>query len=480
MVRCSTRYGICGRLLHTHPITSASRPEAFVSSPWIKRNSAVAIDDLVLTKRNMSYRSGGRGRGGGRGEYYKNKYSGGGRGRGRGGGRSNAGGGVSRSPTGGGSYADLKLALQQLDGKQYPAYHDLETPATRAWVNENQGFSLYIGRTQSDPFAPPTRCRIIVPASTAQLPPELYSNRIRSMALSDYLHRIMYAKCQGMGANAGLSGNNKSWSGQKGGDVQIMEPCQHVLEQSAVTVNPQTGDVCAQLTINLPARGRTILGRAAENIFDHVLGTLMNNGLRFAALNATMLQQHVESVEDQCWLQKQLLPQNLVAFVRNGAILPRASGVDDRPMASTESPIPFESPSSLEVKFTLPNSKSVITGMGIKNGVTLICGGGFHGKSTLLAALQVGVYPKTPGDGREFCVTNESAVKIRAEDGRCITSVDISPFITNLPFGKDTTCFSTPDASGSTSQASNIIEVSGREERLRVLNRPRRNRIFAA
>lgn len=42
--------------------------------------------------------------------------------------------------------------------------------------------------------------------------------------------------------------------------------------------------------------------------------------------------------------------------------------------------------------------------------------------------------------------------------GRSINRVDIRPFINNLPFGRDTSTFSTQDASGSTSQAANIIE----------------------
>ena len=128
---------------------------------------------------------------------------------------------------------------------------------------------------------------------------------------------------------------------------------------------------------------------------------------------------------------------------------------------SSDNAIPFQSPPSLQTSFTLPNSGVTLAGMGIPKGITLICGGGFHGKSTLLEALQLAVYYKIPGDGREFCVTSAKAAKIRAEDGRCINAVDISSFIKNLPFGKDTTCFSTADGSGSTSQASNIVEVSG-------------------
>lgn len=407
---------------------------------------------------SSSYRGGrgGGGRGGrGRGEYYKNKYGGGGRG------RSGRGQQQQQQPrannNAGGSYQDLMRILAQIDGRQYPAYHDLETNV--GWRNDAAGFSLLIGRAQSDPFAPPTRCRVIVDSKTAMFPPSLYSNKIRSIALADYLLRALHSTCLSLGANAALSSGNKSWSGPKGGDIQVMEPCQHVLEQSAVTIDTQTGNVIAQITINLPARGRTVLGQVASQLLDQTLTTLIQQSLRYSALNANRLKAHVDSVEDQAWLQGQLEARGLVAFVPNGALLPRASGVDDRPM-DAKSAILFESPRRLQVSFTPPNAGTEISGMGIPKGITLICGGGFHGKSTLLQALQVGVYFKIPGDGREFCLTNPSACKIRAEDGRNVTDVDISPFITNLPFGKDTTCFSTPDASGSTSQATNIIEVS--------------------
>jgi predicted ABC-class ATPase len=206
------------------------------------------------------------------------------------------------------------------------------------------------------------------------------------------------------------------------------------------------------------------LAHAAQYIFSNVLPLLIQDSLVFESLSANMLmqhvQQHVDSVEEQLWLQDQLDDAGLVAFVRNGAILPRVSGAADLPMLAANGAIPFQSPPNLEVSFTLPITGTIVTGMGMRKGVTLICGGGFHGKSTLLQTLQLGVYSKIPGDGREFCVTSANAMNIRAEDGRCVKSVDISPFINNLPFGKDTKCFSTLDASGSTSQATNIVEVS--------------------
>jgi predicted ABC-class ATPase len=172
---------------------------------------------------------------------------------------------------------------------------------------------------------------------------------------------------------------------------------------------------------------------------------------------------HVLNVEDQEWIRANLEIRGLVAFVPDGAILPRKSGADDHPMddvAGGAKVVRFHSPDSLRVSFDLPNMGKTLAGIGIRKGITLITGGGFHGKSTLLSALQVGMYNKIPGDGREFCVCAPNAVKIRAEDGRSVSEVNISPFINNLPFGKGTESFSTTDSSGSTSQAANIMEVS--------------------
>ncbi|KAG7347002.1 ABC transporter ATPase [Nitzschia inconspicua] len=406
----------------------------------------------------MSYSSGrgrgGRGRGGGRGEYYKNKYGSGGRSVSTGRGSSD-GQEKSSSPTGGGSYHELQSLLQRLDGKSYPAYHDLDTPMDRGWVNSVGKYTLFVAKAQSDPFAPPTRCRIVVDASKAAIPKELYSNKVRSMALADFLLRRLHETCQKLGADDSLHGNG--WSGPKGGDLQVLEPCQHVLEQSAVRIDEQ-GNVIAQFTVNLPARGRTILGRTAETIFGRTIPTIVERSLQYNSLTAIQLKQHVDMVEDQVWLQSQLEARNLVAFVRKGAILPRFSGADDRPM-DKKSAVPFVFPKRLEVSFELPNAGKEVTGLGIPKGVTLICGGGFHGKSTLLATLEKGIYPKIPDDGREFCMTSKDACKIRAEDGRHVQAVDISNFINNLPGGKDTTCFCSMDASGSTSQAANIVEA---------------------
>lgn len=441
----------------------------------------------------------GGGGGRGRGEYYRQKY-GGGRGRGGGGGRGGGAGrgghggqhsNASRRTTaagggggggGGGTYEDLRRLLLSIDGRQYPSYHDIETNNNElsggggGWVHNSNGvvFVLHVGRTQSDPFAPPTRCRVTVPSTSSLssssssktnhpqplLPRSVLTNTIRRLAAADFLWRRLYENCVRMGADRAANNSGGGWKGPKGGDLQILQPTQHVTEQSAVTVQPD-GTIQCCLTINLPARGRTVLGDAAWRVLGPTLAQLIQRSILGAvATDAAVaaLTRHVDSIEDQVWLQQQLDGAGLVSFVRNGAILPRASGVDDRPLTSTRV-VPFQSPLSLQTSFTLPNAGVTVTGMGIPKGITLICGGGFHGKSTLLEALQLAVYPKIPGDGREFCCTSIKAAKIRAEDGRAVNDVDISSFIRNLPFGDDTTHFTTADASGSTSQASNIVEA---------------------
>lgn len=222
--------------------------------------------------------------------------------------------------------------------------------------------------------------------------------------------------------------------------------------------------------MNLPARGRTIQGHRAAQIFDRTLPQLVQKALVYTALDSSAVTRHVLTVEDQEWVRSNLEIRGLVAFVPDGALLPRRSGADDRPMEDPPAGagdggfrprlVRFNSPDTMRVSFDLPNMGKALAGIGIRKGITLVVGGGFHGKSTLLAALEKGMYNKIPGDGREFCVCSPSAVKIRAEDGRSVSKVNISPFINNLPFGQGTESFTTADASGSTSQAANIMEVS--------------------
>ncbi|WNZ25914.1 ABC-ATPase domain-containing protein [Leptolyngbya sp. NK1-12] len=329
--------------------------------------------------------------------------------------------------------------LLHLDQRSYKAYKAIEGRY------RFRDFWLMVDHVQGDPFAAPSRMRIQIPQATAGFPRALYQTRSREIALRDYLNRQFGHVAAQMAAKRG-SGNS--------GLIAIARPTQQVLERTAVWIDDQQLEV--RFTVGLPARGRTILGRQAAELLCDDLPAIVDQALLYKALDAKAIQQHVETVEDADWLRQQLAGQGLVAFIPDGAILPRSSGVDELPLR--ESVVPFMSPASLRVEFERPN-QGKISGMGIPSGVTLIVGGGYHGKSTLLEAISLGVYNHIPDDGREQIVTEATAVKIRAEDGRSIIGVDISPFINHLPQGRSTSHFSSQNASGSTSQAANIMEA---------------------
>ncbi|MCS7222109.1 MAG: ABC-ATPase domain-containing protein [Anaerolineae bacterium] len=334
---------------------------------------------------------------------------------------------------------DLRETLRRLDGRGYPAYKDL---ASRY---EFPNFTLFIDHVQGDPFAAPSRLRVRVPQSIARFGVSTFTPRSREIALRDFLCRRFAAACRQAAERRG-SGHS--------GLLAMDMPGQEILERTAVLV---TADwVEARFVAGLPAAGRRILGRQAIEMLCEDLPLIVEQALLARNQPKEALLEHLRVAEDADILREQLDVLGLVAFVADGAILPRRSGVDDRPLDCGA--IPFTSPESLRVTVELPHAGRV-TGMGIPRGVTLIVGGGYHGKSTLLSAIERGVYNHIPGDGRERVVTHPAAVKVRAEDGRRIAGVDISPFIANLPFGIDTRCFTTDNASGSTSQAANIIEA---------------------
>jgi predicted ABC-class ATPase len=189
---------------------------------------------------------------------------------------------------------------------------------------------------------------------------------------------------------------------------------------------------------------------------------IVEQALMWKNLDQDQCLSFVECVENQEVVRRKLNESGLVAFVVNGAVLPRESGISDRPL-SGDQVVRFQAPTSLETQIEVPNQlhggETVVRGLGIPKGVTLIVGGGYHGKSTLLKALEKCVYAHIPDDGREYVVTTKDAVKIRAEDGRRVESVNINPFITNLPQKISTDSFCSEDASGSTSQATNIMEA---------------------
>lgn len=333
----------------------------------------------------------------------------------------------------------LRTLLHRIDRQSYKAYKDIRG------TYEFPNFTLLIDYVQGDPFASPSRLRVIVPQAVAQFPEELFRSPSRAIALRDFLTRRFAEMAESLRAKRG-SGNS--------GLIDIAPAGQQILERTAVLVSPQ--EIEARFVVGLPAQGRTVLGRQAAELLCEDLPLIVARSLRYSSLDAVAVEQHVAEAEDADWLRSQLDERNLVVFIPDGAILPRQSGVSDAPLQ--QGALPFRSPDSLRVEFIRPN-QGRITGMGIPRGVTLIVGGGYHGKSTLLRAIAGGVYNHIPGDGREQLVTDSAAMKIRAEDGRSVAGVNISPFINHLPQGRSTTQFSTPNASGSTSQAASIMEA---------------------
>ena len=337
------------------------------------------------------------------------------------------------------SSIDLRQHLLRLDQKSYKAYKDIQGRYTFP------NFTLTIDRVQGDPFAAPSQMRVRVPQAIAGFPRSLYNSRCREIALRDYLTR----QCDRvMGELRQRRGSGKS------GLMAVNPPGQTILERTSAWVTPEWVEV--RFVVGLPAWGRRIAGHEAADMLGHDLPEWVDRCLRYASLDAQALQTHVDTSEDADCLRQQLTERGLVAFVANGAVLPRRSGVDDRPLQ--QGAVPFQAPESLQVTLHCPH-QGAVTGLGIPAGVTLIVGGGYHGKSTLLRAIELGIYNHIPGDGREGVVSNPTAVKIRAEDGRSVAGVNISPFINQLPQGKSTVQFSTPNASGSISQAANIIEA---------------------
>lgn len=334
---------------------------------------------------------------------------------------------------------DLYDQLHRLDGQGYGAYKGLKGEY------DFGDFTLYIDHVQGDPFAAPSRVRVVVPQAVAGFPSDLWELPCRAIALADYLTREFYRATE---VRQRQSGSGKS------GMIGIVRPSQAMLNRSAAKVTAESVEL--RFTVGLPAFGRRIAGRQAAELLCRSVPALVEETLVYSALDRGKIQHHADTAEDAEALRSQLSAHNLVAFVVDGAILPRRSGVDERPLV--DQAIPFKSPESLRVMLRCPHAGEV-TGMGIPAGITLIVGGGYHGKSTLLRAIEAGVYNHVPQDGRHQVVTDRLAMKVRAEDGRSIVGVDISPFIGSLPQGKSTQNFSTPNASGSTSQAANIIEA---------------------
>lgn len=338
----------------------------------------------------------------------------------------------------------LQNELKRIDHRGYPAYKDLK--GSYDFVK----YTLNIEHVQGDPFASPSSLSVGINGKTAGFPKNYYDEYHRRIALEDFILRRFSMAVSKISFKAKGSG--------KSGMVSASQPGQEIMERSACHVDENTGEVLFRFVVGFPARGRSIDAGELEKILFRLLpDAVEKSGIfkLFKEQEKSKLREQIELADDQKELRKLTEENGFAAFIADGSVLPRESGISQKPMKNA---VLFKSPESMQVSFDLPH-KGQITGMGIKKGVTLIVGGGYHGKSTLLQTLEKAVYPHIAGDGREYIVTDATGVKLRAEDGRSVADEDISLFIRNLPNGKDTTKFSTLDASGSTSQAANTVEA---------------------
>lgn len=333
---------------------------------------------------------------------------------------------------------ELRQQLRSINRKSYPAYKGLKG------LYHFGNYILSIDHVQGDPFASPSHVSIQISHRDAGFPVEYYKDTLTGTTLCDYLTRQFEKQVSQYSFRAKGSG--------KSGLLTVSHCGQEILSRTACEITEK--GITARFFVGFPANGRTINATELEKIFFDFLPVCIQKSFFYSSLNAKELQNYIELAEDQEFIRQTLPAKNLCAFIADGSILPRESGISSRPMKAS---VPFTSPDSLRISINLPH-KGKITGMGIPKGITLIVGGGYHGKSTLLNALELGVYNHIPGDGREYVITDATAVKLRSEDGRFIKDVDISMFINDLPNKKDTRCFSTLDASGSTSQAAGIVE----------------------
>lgn len=400
------------------------------------------------SERGGSHRDdrGGRGHRGGGDRGYRGGHGGGGRGY-----RDGAGGyrggdrGRSRrvydDEPRDGLLSDLVGHLHALDGRSYAAYK-----AIVGRYRAPAGWFLHIDRVQSDPYAPPTRIHVDVPTDLHGLAlldeADLLVDVDRRLAVGDFLTRELHA-------------------GFRGTALSIASPGQEILERSSVILRPDEQKEGAGWVLEirgrlaLPAQGRSIQGREASRIVGRDLVRELEEATDLTGERGDRLVRHVATLEDHRALRAAVARNGWVSFLADGAVLPRRSGVSDEPL---DGGVPLQAPDSMAATVELPHAGSV-RGTVVEAGVSVIVGGGYHGKSTLLSAIERGVYPHVPGDGRELVATVPDAVKVRAADGRAVTGVDLTPFISHLPAGRDTASFTTRNASGSTSQAASIIEA---------------------
>ena len=287
------------------------------------------------------------------------------------------------------SYNDLQSQLKTIDHKSYPLYKSLRGSY------QFPKYILSIDHVQGDPFAAPSDVRVTVDAKAAGFPAFAMKDKLTRTALADELLRNFAAKVNQFNFKAKGSG--------KSGLISVTHCGQEVLQRTACEISEK--EITARFAVGFPANGRTINAKELEKILFEYLPQCVEQSFYYKNLNAQKVKEAVELAEDQQAIREKLPELGLAAFVADDSVLPRESGISSKPM---KQPVKFVSPETMRVTLELPH-RGKITGMGVPKGITLIVGGGYHGKSTLLNALELGVYNHIAGDGREYVIADETA-----------------------------------------------------------------------
>ena len=333
------------------------------------------------------------------------------------------------------SMRELKELLRKIDGKPYSRYKSL-----RGKIILYDNAKAILTKVQSDPHATPSVIEVVIPKEIHKLPKEILINEPKT-PIEDFICRRLYEITKKLRRKCG-----DGYSCYLG----IPRPGPWILKRSSVEIKGL--ELILRFYIGLPAKKRRILGNEATKlllkdipkVIDYIVK--VNNDVE-------KLKRHIELFKDQEYLREWLYSHGYTVFIPNNSILPRESSISQKPLTNA---IPFISPKELEVCIDLPSGKHVC-GMALPEGIIVITGGGYQGKTTLLESIQDGIYNHVLGDGREYVVSRRYTVVVRAEDGRIVNNVDISNFIKELP-SSDPSNFRSLKASGSTSMAASISE----------------------
>lgn len=333
----------------------------------------------------------------------------------------------------------LRDKIVAINGKGFQSYQDL------AGAYRFDRFVLYLDSIQSDPVAAPTRARVRVDQAEVQVPLDLCTTPAQQIALADFLARRVQEAIR--------KHVRSRWSGRLA-PLAIDAGGQTILARTACVLSEDAIEV--RLAIGLPSEGRKVLARAAQTLLFEELPSVVAGGLVWMNLDGDAGRRHVALMDDYLALRDALAPLGLVAFLADGSVLPREPGFGDGSLRARA--VPLHAPDELAVTVSLPH-RGAVRGLGIRAGITVVCGGAFSGKSTLVAAIGAGVYPHVPGDGREYVATVPDAILLCGEPGRRIERVDVSAFFREVPQRHDVKAFAVEHATGVEAMAAATAEA---------------------